>query len=312
MAKFTIVTPVLNGADFIEGCILSVAAQEENVQHIVMDGGSTDGTQDIIAKHANLLAHWESKADAGQSDAINRGLALADGEYCNWLNADDTLCEGALTEVSRLFASDVDVVTGKCAHVRPSGEVLTVGGTTIYSTLEQTLGRYSMGQPSHFYRTSVVKAFGGLNPELHLAMDMELWFRYLLQHGQHRVAGTERTLSRFMVHDAAKSTALADGMRAERFTIFSSLLRNVQKPSALERWLNSQSKPFALPMHSAPPLDTVRLLGHFAFPLLTDAYTQRDPELLKALLECVNSADLLTPADRILWELRLLKIRTTG
>ncbi len=312
MAKFTIVTPVLNGADFIENCIRSVAAQEVNVQHIVMDGGSTDGTQDIIAKHAHLIAHWESRADAGQSDAINRGLAMADGEYFNWLNADDTLCEEALTEVYRLFTSDVDVVTGKCAHVRPNGEVLSVGGGTIYSTLEQTLGRYSMGQPSHFYRTSVVRSLGGLNIGLHLTMDMELWFRYLLQHGQHRVAGTERTLSRFMVHDAAKSTALADGMRAERFAIFNSLLKDVQKPSALERWLNTEAGPLALTLRPARSLDNIKLLGHFAFPLLTHAYTQQDAELLRSLLQCVNSADLLTSADRILWELRLLKIRTTG
>jgi hypothetical protein len=115
-----------------------------------------------------------------------------------------------------------------------------------------------------------------------------------------------------MVHDAAKSTALADEMRSERFAIFNSLLKDMQKPSALERWLNTEAGPIALTLRPARSLDNVKLLGHFAFPLLTHAYTQRDPELLKALLECVNSADLLTPADRILWELRLLKIRTTG
>jgi glycosyltransferase involved in cell wall biosynthesis len=75
MAKFTIITPVLNGADYIESCILSVANQEGDVQHIIMDGGSTDGTQEVIEKHAHHLAYWESTKDFGQSDAINKGLA---------------------------------------------------------------------------------------------------------------------------------------------------------------------------------------------------------------------------------------------
>lgn len=312
MAKFTIVTPVLNGADFIEGCILSVAAQNVSVQHIVMDGGSTDGTQEILQRHGHLLAHWESTPDLGQSDAINKGLAMADGKYFNWLNADDTLCPDALQTVSALMAPDTDVVVGGCAHISPSGETLTVGGTLVHPTLEQTLGRYSMGQPSHFYRTATVKKLGGLNPALHFAMDMELWFRYLLRHGQHRVVSTDLILSHFLVHPAAKSVAHDQQMFSEKWAIYRSLLSSAEKPAPIERWFDDHASGLSVTLAQEHELNHTALLGHFALPLMPDAYMNRDAELLRALLRSVAVAGILSPAERILWELRLLKSHLAG
>ncbi len=308
MAKFTIITPVLNGADYIETCILSVANQECDVQHIIMDGGSSDGTQEIIEKHAHLLAHWESAKDLGQSDAINKGLTLAEGHICNWLNADDTLCVGTLKEVSDLMSNETLVFTGKCEHVNSQKQTIAIGGVVIYPTLEQTLGRYTMGQPSHFYRTSVLKALGPLKTNLHYAMDMELWFRFLLKHGQKSVRTTDKILSQFLVRGDAKSQAMAAEMGSEKYGIFRALLQNEVQTGDFNALLHKYSIPTGVYFSPEVPLDYMLLCAHFSYPLLSNYYEQRKIAETKTLLQMVNKSDLLSHWNRFLWELRVIKL----
>ena len=308
MAKFTIITPVLNGANYIETCILSVANQECDVQHIIMDGGSTDGTQEIIEKHAHYLAHWESAKDLGQSDAFNKGLAKTDGHICNWLNADDTLCAGALKEVSNLMSNETLVVTGKCEHVNSLKQTIAIGGVVIYPKLEQTLGRYAMGQPSHFYRTNVLKALGPLKTNLHYAMDMELWFRFLLKHGQKSVRTTDKILSQFLVREDAKSQIMAKEMASEKFGIFRALLKNGAQTDDFNALLDNYSIPAGVNFSTDIPLDYRLLCGHFSYPLLPNYYQQGKLADTKILLQMVNNANLLSSWDRYLWELRVIKL----
>lgn len=312
MPRFTIITPVLNGAAYIERCILSVAAQGVDVLHIIMDGGSTDGTQDIIAKHGDRLSYWESATDEGQSHAVNKGLALADGDIFNWLNADDVLRDGALQTVAERMTGDVDVVIGRCAHVNAADEVLTVGGTNLQTTVEHTLARCSMGQPSHFYRTSAVKEMGGLNPALHYAMDMDLWFRYLLRNGQSKVRTSEHILSNFLVHDEGKSQRMEAAMRAEKFGLYSALLSEVMKPATVEQWL-AQFPIMNDVMYELPaPIDRAELLRHLGLYLLPHAYVERNRPLVQDLLDIIGTAGEFRMADRFLWELRKLKLSMNG
>jgi glycosyltransferase involved in cell wall biosynthesis len=308
MAKFTIITPVFNGADYIESCILSVANQEGDVQHIIMDGGSTDGTQEIIEKHAHHLAYWESTKDLGQSDAINKGLAMADSHIFNWLNADDTLCVGALKEVSNLMSNETLVVTGKCEHVNSLKQTIAIGGAVIYPTLEQTIGRYSMGQPSHFYRTNVLKSLGPLKTHLHYAMDMELWFRFLLKHGQKSVRTTDKILSQFLVREDAKSQVMAKEMASEKFGIFRELLQNGAQTDDFNAFLENYPIPSGVHCSTDIPLDYRLLCGHFSYPLLPNYYTQGKVADTKTLLQMVKNANLLSTWNRFLWELRVIKL----
>jgi len=308
MAKFSIITPVLNGADYIEACILSVANQDCDVQHIIMDGGSTDGTQEIVEKHAHLLAYWESTKDLGQSDAINKGLAKADGHISNWLNADDILCPGALKEVSNLMINETLVVTGKCEHVNSLQQTVAIGGTVIYPTLEQTLGRYAMGQPSHFYRTNILKSLGPLKTNLHYAMDMELWFRFLLKHGQKSVRTTNKILSQFLVREDAKSQAMATEMGSEKYGIFRALLQNGAQTADFNALLDNYSIPTGVHFSPEIPLDYMLLCAHFSYPLLPNYYMQGKVVDTKTLLQMVKNANLLSTWDRFLWELRVIKL----
>lgn len=305
----TIITPVCNAVDSIAQCIRSVATQGVAVQHIVMDGGSTDGTVDIIREHEKSLAHWETSPDCGQSHAINKGLAMAQGRIVNWLNADDALEHWALQEVIRLMREDVYVVAGNCAKVGPKGKVDSLGKTSIFPSTEKTITRYGMAQPSHFYRTEVVQEIGGLNEHLHFAMDMDLWFRFLLKKGVGNVRVTEALLSRFSMQENAKSQLQPEEMNAEHWGIMRSLFQSVKLPKALQQHLDEFSIPEGVGFVLPDSLDRRMLLTHLCEGMLPNVYAESEGKLLGELLGVVADAGLLTATERLLWQLRLLKMR---
>src|SRR5687768_4489903 len=99
--RFAIVTPSFNQAKFLEAAMRSVLEQQgtAEIEYVVMDGGSTDGSAEVIQRHASRLAHWESARDAGQYDAVTRGFARTSGDIMAWLNSDDMFCPWAFSVV---------------------------------------------------------------------------------------------------------------------------------------------------------------------------------------------------------------------
>lgn len=304
MSTFSIITPVLNQAETIGACIRSVAAQAEKVQHIVIDGGSTDGTVDIIRDYEHELAFWVSENDRGQSHAINKGLEHATGRWFNWLNADDQLTENALHNVLHVATPDTLVVIGQCRHINKKGDSIEVGGARIHDSLEATLGNYSMGQPSVFYRTETVKGLGGLNEHIHLCLDMELWFRFLLKHGQEQVTSTQKVLSEFLVHEHAKSSAQADEMTREKYGIYHALLSSMRVPRVLQQFLRNYPIPPSVNFQ-VPSLDQEELLAHFAWHLMLDAYEKREIEQCSAYFDIVRCAARLSASEHLEWKARI-------
>ncbi len=136
--------------DHVAGCIESVRNQEPSVQHIIIDGGSTDGTLDAIKSLSHPDLQVISGPDKGQSDAINKGLNLAIGEVFNWLNADDRLKPEALEVVGELMTNDVDVVLGKCEHINAITRKPEVVGQTYFDgATSSSMANYAMAQPLH-------------------------------------------------------------------------------------------------------------------------------------------------------------------
>ncbi|MFN8496851.1 MAG: glycosyltransferase family 2 protein [Anaerolineae bacterium] len=178
--RVTIVTPSYNQADFIEETIRSVLLQGyPNLEYIIIDGGSTDGSADIIRKYEPWLAYWVSERDHGQSEAINKGFRRATGEIVAWLNSDDTFAPDTLAQAASAFARSNDpvLVYGNCNIIDEQSEVVRQWRAK-HCTLESLLlDGNQIPQQSAFIRREALNQVGPINEGLHYVMDFELWLR---------------------------------------------------------------------------------------------------------------------------------------
>ncbi len=198
----SVVTPTFNMGDRLAACVDSVAAQSyPHVEHVVVDGGSADGTVDYLRSQPSL--RWISEPDRGQSDAINKGFAVATGEVLTWLNADDLLRpEAVQTVVDALRANpgagwvygDLEIVRGAERWItRPPpriGPATLRRGNVIY-------------QPGTFFTAEALRQVGGIDEEFHLAMDFDLWLRFV--HAGIRAVYVPVPLATFEVHEQSKT-----------------------------------------------------------------------------------------------------------
>jgi hypothetical protein len=204
--RFTVVTPSYNQAEFLEETIRSVLFQGyPNLEYFVVDGGSADGSVEIIRRYKPWLARWVSQPDGGQAEAIRKGFGWAAGELLAWLNSDDIYAPGALATAARAFADrpeavliygDANVIgrdsslEGPAHYVRPFDRA--------YLLAESNL----IAQPSAFFRRAAYAAAGGLDVSLHYVMDWDLWLRLEEQGPVHHLP---EVLSSMRDHPTAKT-----------------------------------------------------------------------------------------------------------
>jgi glycosyltransferase involved in cell wall biosynthesis len=191
--KISLVTPSFNQAEFVESTMRSVLAQdglgtEFDLQYIVIDGGSTDGSVEIIKKYAQQLAHWRSEPDRGQAHALNKGFELATGEIRGFLNSDDILQPGALRRVAREFRRhpEMDLLHGVCLKIDERGRVTSEQISTIQSLLDIVdiwnfwlrLGdNRNFVQPEVFWSSRLAQSIGPFREDLYYTLDYEFWLR---------------------------------------------------------------------------------------------------------------------------------------
>ena len=176
----TIVTPSFNQATFLEATIQSVLSQDyPAIEYMVVDGGSTDGSREIIQRYANRFAWWISEKDRGQTDAINKGFGRARGKIMAWLNSDDTYEPGAVrAAVAYLQAHlETEMVYGDCNFIDADGKVIGrfPAAQTDYHRLRQ--GYVHIPQQASFWRAELWRKVGPLDPSFYFAMDYDLWVR---------------------------------------------------------------------------------------------------------------------------------------
>jgi glycosyltransferase involved in cell wall biosynthesis len=277
-----------------------------DVEHIIIDGGSTDGTIDVIRSFEDQIAYWESAPDHGQSDAINKGLGRASGTYFNWLNADDELVDGALRLVQRSAMKKANVVVGKCRHVNDEGRTITVGSARIWDSLEATLANYSMGQPAVFYKTEMVKELGGLNRSLHLCMDMDLWFRFLLKNGIEQIEVIDDVLANFYLREGSKSVDQETEMTAEKYGVYRALLSAFPLPPILESFFKDFRVPASV-SYDQKDLNPEILFSNFAWHLMIKAYESSQLNIAKDYFQLVQVGNRMSETEKLLWKARLAK-----
>jgi len=181
--KISIITPSFNQAEYLEQTIQSVLDQAyQNLEYIIIDGGSTDHSVEIIKKYEHKLTYWISEKDSGQSQAINKGFAKCTGEIIGWLNSDDVLVDNALKNVAKCFvANKIQILVGGSQHWEPKSKVFiphTTNPETYFDLLKYNK-TICLAQPSVFYTRNLLLSCGGyLNEKLHYTMDLDLWFRF--------------------------------------------------------------------------------------------------------------------------------------
>ena len=224
--KISVVTPSFNQGAYLEATLRSLLSQNyPDLELIVIDGGSTDQSVEIIRRYAPFLSHWESEKDRGQSHALNKGFAHVHGDIWTWLNSDDLLEPGVLRRVAGVFAEDPEagVVYGDCVYVGQDGEtVIEKFPGEPYSRLRHLAHRF-IAQPSCFFRTSMVPP--AVREDLHYCMDYDLWLK-LAGRGV-KFHYVPEVFSRYRLHDASKSVSALVALHAEIVEkIYRPILRN--------------------------------------------------------------------------------------
>lgn len=178
--RISVITPSFNQGEFLEETVQSVINQNyPNLEYIVIDGGSTDTSIEIIKKYESHLAYWVSEKDNGQSHSVNKGFRRATGEIIGWLNSDDTYLQNAFERIITLFKDnpDVDVIYGNFVYIDNHGNWLRKRKVFKNLTIEMLLDHDYIGQPALFFRRSIFEKIGYLDESLHYSMDWDFVIR---------------------------------------------------------------------------------------------------------------------------------------
>ena len=208
--RISIVTATYNRAEYLEETIVSVLEQNyPDLEYLVIDGGSTDGSVEVIKKYEKHLTYWESEKDRGQGHALNKGFRKASGDILGWINSDDFYLPGALEEIGRVYREfGESVIAGPVINFNElTGETRLIHPQNItYEKMFEfgLLGRHNVvwHQPGIFLPRKSFESAGGIDEQWYYLMDHDLYMRILKHTG---VVYAERPLVKFRVHPDAKT-----------------------------------------------------------------------------------------------------------
>jgi len=211
----SIITPTFNQARYIEATIQSVLLQDyPHIEYMIVDGGSQDGTVDVIKKYERRsgvtppIAWWVSEKDKGQTDAINKGFAHANGEILAWLNSDDTYEPGAISAAVKYLQEhpEVGMVYGDCNFINEDGHVIGKFGSAQTDQRLLRQGYVHIPQQTVFFRADLWKRVSPLDHSFYFAMDYDLWTRLA---ARTQLKYVPQTWANFRLHTTGK-TIVAD------------------------------------------------------------------------------------------------------
>lgn len=206
--KISVITPSYNQGRFIEETIQSVLNQNyPNYEYIIIDGGSTDNSGEIIKKYEDRVAYWVSEPDKGQADALNKGFKIAAGEIIGWLNSDDLYVRNALHIIGESFLRypEMGLIYGNCYNINENSEVIKISHDLPFVPLVWKLGGLFFCQPAGFFKREVLENIGYLNTDLEYSMDKDYFYRML--RNKIGIKHIPKFIAKFRFHDSSKTVA---------------------------------------------------------------------------------------------------------
>ncbi|MEO8665927.1 MAG: glycosyltransferase family 2 protein [Ignavibacteria bacterium] len=207
--KISIITPSYNQGEFIEQTIRSVLLQNyPDIEYIIIDGGSTDGTRSIIEKYSRWIKYSVSEKDKGQSHGINKGLVKCEGEIFNWLNSDDYYYKDCFKSLAENYIKDETyIIAGnyRFFYEKTDNRKERIIDFKLRDSLEETIACVLINQPSTFFRLDIFKSLGKLDEKLHFVMDQDIWKKFLFTYGQDKIRILKEDLTNFRFHSTSKT-----------------------------------------------------------------------------------------------------------
>jgi glycosyltransferase involved in cell wall biosynthesis len=240
----TIATPSYNQGDYLEETIQSVLAQDyDRIEYIVIDGGSTDNSLDIIKQYASKLAYWVSEPDKGQTDAINKGFAKANGEIFAWINSDDIYSPRAVSEAVDYLTShpEIGMVYGDLDFIDSNGNVIGKFHARQTNFKKLLRGFVHIPQPSAFFRADLWRRVGPLDPSFFFAMDYDLWTRIAKISSMIYLPG--RAWAKFRLHEGGKTVNADERCWPEMLRVYYRDGGHWYSPIVFKYWLRKIAAP---------------------------------------------------------------------
>jgi glycosyltransferase involved in cell wall biosynthesis len=218
--RISVVTPSFNQARYLEETIQSVLQQRDDIdEYIVMDGGSKDGSVEIIRRYADQIDHWVSERDGGQGDAIRKGFERAKGDILFWVNSDDLMAPGAAARVRAAFQSNStwDVLTGYSVFVDATSDITAVNCMPAESRWWASQGVLHVCQQTCYFTKALYDRVGGIDSSLHCALDTELWLRFFEANATW--GHIPAVLGGFRLHGEMKGVTWTESYERERHVV---------------------------------------------------------------------------------------------
>jgi glycosyltransferase involved in cell wall biosynthesis len=311
----TVVTPSLNQGQFIEETIRSIHSQDyPAIEHLVIDGGSTDNTLDILRQNEDRLS-WISESDDGQSDAINKGWRRAQGDILSFINSDDTYLPGGISTAVEFLVDnpEVDIVYGDLLYIDEQG------GTTQHVKLREfdlisfiTVGCYVTNQ-SAFMRREVFERVGEMDVNLHMTMDYDYWVR--CAQANCKIAYLPKPIGTWRFHSEAKSTSLSllSRSKVERKAVLDRFFERLGPQSEYNRLkrkaYSKVNLDYGIRYYNARQTVPARrnlLKALSSYPL----WLRQEPRVLAYLFKSFLGAPLLISASNIKNRLKVRYLKT--